>query len=152
MHQNLPSLVLPLNLRSLTPILKSRWTTFYYLLKRHPAYWEWLSIITSNSMHLHMSNLQSPGLHAISSSLRPLRVLTRVRKRKPYPSPICPLSRLFSIYAPPIWFPNATPSLTQKLQDIQKSALRITHGCVKMTSIKQFYEETKSFLSKTTFP
>ena len=44
-----PSLFSPLNSCNVTPFLKSLWTTTYYLLKRHPAYWEWVSTLTSNS-------------------------------------------------------------------------------------------------------
>ena len=33
-----------------TPILKSICSTSYYLLKRHHLYWEWLSILTLNSV------------------------------------------------------------------------------------------------------
>ena len=38
---------------------------------------------------------------------------------------------------------NTSPSLVQKLQAIQNSALRIATGCVKMTSIDHLFEETK---------
>ena len=47
------------------------------------------------------------------------------------------------MYAAPIWFPNTSPSLIQKLQTIQNSALCIATGCVKMTSIDHLHEETK---------
>ena len=46
-------------------------------------------------------------------------------------------------YAAPIWITNTSPSLIQKLQTIQNSALRIATGCVKMTSIGHLHEETK---------
>ena len=36
-----------------------------------------------------------------------------------------------------------SPSLTQKLQTIQNSALRIATGCVKMASIDHLHEETE---------
>ena len=48
------------------------------------------------------------------------------------------------MYAAPIWFPNTSPSLIQKLQNIQNSALRIATGCIKVTSIDLLHEETKT--------
>ena len=45
-----------------------------------------------------------------------------------------------------IYFPgfcSSSPSLIQKLQTIQNSALRIATGCVKMASIDHLYEETE---------
>ena len=39
------------------------------------------------------------------------------------------------IYAAPIWFPVASSSLIQKLQNIQISPLRIATGCGKMTDL-----------------
>ena len=47
------------------------------------------------------------------------------------------------MYAAPIWFPNTSTSLVQKLQTIQNSALRIATGCVRMASIDPFHEETE---------
>jgi len=47
------------------------------------------------------------------------------------------------MYAAPIWFPNTSPYLVQKLQTIQNSALRIATGCVEMASIDHLHEETK---------
>ena len=47
------------------------------------------------------------------------------------------------MYAAPIWFPNTSPSLVQKLQTIQNSALRIATGCVRMASIDHLHEETE---------
>ena len=51
--------------------------------------------------------------------------------------------RSLFMYAVTIWFSNAKPSLIQKLQIIQISALRIATGCVMMTSINHLLEETK---------
>ena len=63
------------------------------------------------------------------------------------------LIRFLFMYAAPIWFPNASPSLTQKLHNIQNSALRTATGCVNMTSIDHLHEETKMLpISKITFP
>ena len=45
--------------------------------------------------------------------------------------------------AAPIWFPNTSPSLIQKFQTIQNSALCIATGCVKMASIDHLHDETK---------
>jgi len=53
------------------------------------------------------------------------------------------LIRSLFLYAAPIWFPNTSSSLVQKLQTIQNSALRIVSGCTKMTSIDHLHEETK---------
>ena len=39
--------------------------------------------------------------------------------------------------------PDTSPSLIQKLHNIQNSALRIDTGCVKMTSIDQLHEENE---------
>ena len=47
------------------------------------------------------------------------------------------------MYAAPIWFPNISPSLIQKLQAIQNSALHIVTGSVKMTIVDHLHEETK---------
>ena len=47
------------------------------------------------------------------------------------------------MYADPIWFPNTSPSLVQKLKTIQNSALCIATGCVKMASIDHLHEETE---------
>jgi len=47
------------------------------------------------------------------------------------------------MYAAPIWFPNTSPSLIQKLQTIQNFALRIDTGCKKLTSIDHLHEETE---------
>ena len=51
------------------------------------------------------------------------------------------LIRSLFMYAIPIWFPNTSPSLVQKLQTIQNSALSIATGCVKMASIDHSHEE-----------
>ena len=51
------------------------------------------------------------------------------------------------MYAAPIWFPNTSTSLIQKLQNIQNSALLIANGSVKMTFIDHLHEETKMFLA-----
>ena len=53
------------------------------------------------------------------------------------------LIRSLFMYAALIWFPNTSPSLIQKLQTIQNSALHITTDCVKMISIDHLREETK---------
>jgi len=53
------------------------------------------------------------------------------------------LIRSLFMYAAPIWFPNTSPSLVQKLQTIQNSALRIATGCVRMASIDDLHEETE---------
>ena len=53
------------------------------------------------------------------------------------------LIRSLFMYVAPIWFPNTSPSLIQKLQTIQNSALRIATGCVKMSFIDHLHEETK---------
>ena len=48
------------------------------------------------------------------------------------------------MYADPICFSNASPSMTQTLQTVQNSDLReASTGCVKMTSIDHLQEETK---------
>jgi len=47
------------------------------------------------------------------------------------------------MYAVLIWFPNASPSLVQKLQTIQNSALRIATGCVEMASIDHLHNKTE---------
>ena len=47
------------------------------------------------------------------------------------------------MYAAPIWFPNTSPSLVQKLQTIQNSALHIATGCVKIASVDHLHEETE---------
>ena len=47
------------------------------------------------------------------------------------------------MYAAPIWFPNTSPFLIQKLQTIQNFALRIATSSVKMISIDHLYEETE---------
>ena len=47
------------------------------------------------------------------------------------------------MYAAPIWFPNTSPSLTQKLQNIRNSSLSIATGCVKMTSIDHLHQKIK---------
>ena len=54
-----------------------------------------------------------------------------------------PLIRYLFMYAAPIWFPNSSPSLIQKLQIIQNSSLRIATGYGKMTSIDHLHEGTK---------
>ena len=41
-----------------------------------------------------------------------------------------PLVRFLFMYAAPIWFSKALPSLIQKHTNIQNSALRIATGCV----------------------
>ena len=57
------------------------------------------------------------------------------------------------MYAAPIWFPNTSPSLIQKLPSFQNSALRIATGCVKITSISiTGPRKLKCFLSKITSP
>ena len=48
--------------------------------------------------------------------------------------------------------PHQSPSLIQKLQNIQYSALRIATGSFEITFIDHLYEELKCFLSKITFP
>ena len=53
------------------------------------------------------------------------------------------LIRSLFMYAAPIWFPNTSPSLVQKLQTIQNSALRIATGCVRMASVDHLHEETE---------
>ena len=55
------------------------------------------------------------------------------------------LIRSLFMYATPIWLPNTSPSLIQKLQTIQNSAVRIATGCVRMTPINSLHEETKMF-------
>ena len=54
--------------------------------------------------------------------------------------------RFLFTYASPIWFPNASSSLVQKLQIFQNSALHAVTGCVKITSIDHPHEETKMLL------
>ena len=49
------------------------------------------------------------------------------------------------MYATPIWFPNASRSMIQKLQSIQNSSLCVATGCVKMTSIDHLHKITKIF-------
>ena len=129
----LTSLYSPLNSHNLRPILKSLWTTPYYPWKGLQVYWEGPSILTSNSMP--MSNLYSPGLCPESTPSRSLLVPTEVSKRKPYLSPLYPLSGPFSCMQ--------LISLIQKLLSIENSALRIATGCVKMSSMYQVHEETK---------
>ena len=53
------------------------------------------------------------------------------------------LIRFLFMYSAPIWFPNTSVSLIQKLQTIQNSALRIATDCVKMTSMDHMHEEIK---------
>ena len=53
------------------------------------------------------------------------------------------LIRSLFMYASPIWLLNTSPSLIQKLQIIQNSALRIAIGCLKMASIDHLHEETE---------
>ena len=50
------------------------------------------------------------------------------------------------MYASPIWFPNTSSSLVQKLQIFQNSALHVVTSCVKITSIDHPHEETKMLL------
>jgi len=52
------------------------------------------------------------------------------------------LSRLHSFYFLPK-HSTVSPSLIQKLQTIQNSALRTATGCVKMTYIDHLHEETE---------
>ena len=47
------------------------------------------------------------------------------------------------MYAALIWFPNTSPSLVQKLQTIQNSALHIATGCVNMASVDHLHDETE---------
>ena len=53
------------------------------------------------------------------------------------------LIRSLFMYATPIWFSNTSPSIVQKLQTIQNSALHIATGCVKMASVGHLLEETE---------
>ena len=53
------------------------------------------------------------------------------------------LIRFLFMYADPIWFPNTSPSLIQKLYIFQNSALRIATGSVEIISIDHLCEETK---------
>ena len=133
-----PSLYSPLFSHILTPIFKSLWTTPYYLLKRRPRYWEWLSTLTSNS--LPMSNLQSLGLHLVSTSSKPLLVPAGVNSKETILITDMSLIRSLFMHAASIWFPNASSFLVQKLQIIQNSAIRIATGCVKMTCTNYVHE------------
>ena len=128
--QNSPSLFSPHNL---TPILKSLRTTSYHFLKGLPAYLESPLTLTSNSM----SNLQSPGLHPVTKSSRPLLVpFGSAKGNHTY--------HLYELYQVPFHACSYTsPSLVQKLQTIQNSALHIVTGCVRMSSIDHLHEETK---------
>ena len=46
-------------------------------------------------------------------------------------------------FASPVWFPNSSETLINRLQVIQNSALHIATGCVRMTPIDHLHAETK---------
>lgn len=45
------------------------------------------------------------------------------------------------LYAAPVWYPNTSPSRLQKLQSIQNSALRISSGSLRMSSVSHLHRE-----------
>ena len=84
------------------------------------------------------------SMHFISQCVIAQQAMTaNISERKPYLSHRYPLSSPLFMNAAPIWFPSASPSLIQKLKNIQNSALRIVTGCVEMTSINQLHDEAK---------
>ena len=136
--QNPPSLYSPLNSHNLTPILKTFWTTSYYPLKGLSLYWGRPSTL-SLSFQIKCPCQIFSHLDPVSTSSMPCWYQLGSAKE----------NHTYHLYVPHpvlaalIWFPNTSPSLIQKLQAIQNSALRIATGCVAMTSIDHMQEETK---------
>ena len=106
-------------------------------LKRHYAYREWLStpISISNSI-----------VTQVSSRINILKALADPNWGQQMETIIITYIshvRSLSIYATPIYLPNTSSLLVQKLQTIQNSTLHVATGCVKMAFVDHLLEETK---------
>ena len=113
---------------------------FLLLLERYPAYWESLSTLISLPEPISILVTRVSTRININQSL----VGTNWGKQKEsiFITYVSPILFLF-MYVVPIWFPNASLSLVEKLQTVEYSALRAATGCVKGIYINHLHEETK---------
>ena len=91
-----------------------------------------------------MSNLQSPETYSVStSSIKALTGTNWGQQKETILVTYKSVIRSLFMHAAPIFFPNISPSLIQKLKAIQNSAVLIATGCVKMASVEHLHEETE---------
>ena len=108
--QNPPSLYSPLNTHNPTPILKSLWTTPYYLLKKFPIHWEYHTFNPHFNFNVHVKSSVTPALLRINILKTPTETKWGQQNETIFITYMS-LNRSFSMHVVSILFPNTSPTI-----------------------------------------